>query len=89
MPLVYNSAERHGLHSTNPLVRHQEIREALKLRGYTMSDIARELGISPASVTTVSQGYRRSARVEERIAQLLDTTAAGLFPERYEKEGQP
>lgn len=86
MPLVYNADEQGGLHSTNPLIRHQEIREALKARGYTISDVARELGISPASVTTVSQGYRRSARTEQFLAALLGTTAATLFPERYHKE---
>lgn len=83
MPLVYNFAERAGLHSTNQLARHQEIRKALKELGYTITDVARELGISPATVTTVSQGYRRSAKVEAHLAQLLGTTASSLFPERY------
>ena len=86
MAVVYKAAERPGSFSTNQLVRHQEIREALKLRGYTISAVARELGISPASVTTVSQGYRRSANVEAHLARLLGTTAAALFPERYQEE---
>lgn len=82
MPLVYNSSDRIDQYSTNQLVRHQQIREALKARGYTISDVARELGISPASVTIVSQGYRRSARTEEYLAMLIGTTADTLFPER-------
>lgn len=86
MPLVYNSAECDGSYSTDRLIRHQEIRDALKERGYTISGAARDLGVSPATVTTVSQGYRRSARVEEHLARLLGTTAASLFPERYQKE---
>lgn len=86
MALVYNPSRQNGLYSADRLIRHQEIRDALKERGYTISGVARDLGISAATVTTVSQGYRRSARVEEYLAQLLGVSTACLFPERYQEE---
>lgn len=71
------------------LERHQQIRQALKAQGYSISDIARELGRSPSTVTTVSQGYRRSAPIEAHLAMRLDTTPEVLFSERYTEEDLP
>ena len=51
-----------------------------------MAKIARSLGISQSSVTVVSQGYRRSHRVQREIADQLGTTPQELFPDRYAAE---
>ncbi|WP_353429377.1 helix-turn-helix domain-containing protein [Paracoccus denitrificans] len=49
--------------------------------------IARELGKTPASVSLVSQGLRRSQRIQRAIAEKLDTTPENIWPDRYEQEG--
>lgn len=53
----------------------------------SLSEIARRLDIKPGSVTAVSQGYRRSRRVEQALAVALGTTPEELFPDRnYERK---
>lgn len=47
-----------------------------------MSQIAKRLDIAAGSVTAVSQGHRRSRRVERALAEALETTPEELFPER-------
>lgn len=86
MGIVYNPDRQRRSFSEDRMIRHQEIRDALKARGLTISDVARQLGLSQATITTVSQGYRRSARVERHLAELLGMTCATLFPERYPDE---
>lgn len=70
------------MHSPNPL-RHAHLKEELRLRGASLSQVAADLDLSPSTVTIVSQGYRRSHRVQAEIARRLGTTAQALFPERY------
>lgn len=55
----------------------------LRLAGTSLAQIARDLGVTPTTVTSVSQGDRRSRRIERTIAQHLSTTPAKLWPERY------
>ncbi|MBS0437641.1 MAG: helix-turn-helix domain-containing protein [Proteobacteria bacterium] len=55
----------------------------LRLAGSSLAEIARELSVTPTTVTIVSQGQRRSRRIEQAIAAKLGTTAASLWPERY------
>ena len=63
--------------------RHERIKLRLRQAGTSLADVARELGVRPTTVTSVSQGYRRSRRIEELIATKLSTTAALLWPDRY------
>jgi len=86
MGIVYKLDHHGHSFSQDSMIRHREIRDALKARGLTISDVARQLGLSQATITTVSQGYRRSARVERHLAELLGTTCSTLFPERYPEE---
>ncbi|MDH2328998.1 helix-turn-helix domain-containing protein [Cereibacter sp. SYSU M97828] len=65
---------------------HDEIKARLRKAGSGISAIARELGITPGSVTVVSQGYRRSQKVQRAIADKLGTTPEVIWPARYEKE---
>lgn len=65
---------------------HEMIRARLRLAGTSFSDIARELGITPASVSLVSQGLRRSRPVQQMIAQKLGTAPEKIWPERYQQE---
>jgi Ner family transcriptional regulator len=63
--------------------RHEWIKMRLRLAGSSLSQVARDLGVRPTTVTSVSQGFRRSRRIEGRIADVLSTAPAQLWPERY------
>jgi len=69
--------------------RHAKIKAALGLKGISLSDIARELSITPSTVSIVSKGYRRSRRVEEAIASALGQPAETIWPERYREKEAP
>lgn len=62
---------------------HERLKYQLRLTGSSMAKIARSLGVSQSSVTVVSQGYRRSRRIEAEIARQLGTSAEKLFADRY------
>ncbi|MFB9221641.1 helix-turn-helix domain-containing protein [Paracoccus cavernae] len=65
---------------------HEMLRARLRLAGSSFSAIARELGITPSSVSLVSQGHRRSEKVERAIASKLQTQPEIIWPARYTKE---
>ena len=67
-------------------VRHNMIKNGLHEIGVSLSGLARELDVSKTSVVTVSQGHRRSHRIQEAIAQKLGLLPEELFPDRYEKD---
>lgn len=71
---------------TVDLARHADIRKRLSAVGLSISALAREVGVAPETITIVSQGYRRSRRVESELASALGTTPERLFPERYTAE---
>lgn len=63
--------------------QHARIKAALSLRGKTLSDVARALGVAPTTISIVSRGFRRSRRIEAALATELGCTAAQLWPDRY------
>lgn len=63
--------------------RHARIRYELSLRGLTFAEIARRAEVSVSSVSAVSLGKSRSARIELILAQALATRPDALFPDRY------
>lgn len=63
--------------------RHARIKAALQLKGSSLSAVARDLNVTPTTVSTVSRGFRRSRRIESRIAAELGFRAEVLWPERY------
>lgn len=65
------------------LRQHERIKMALRLKGSSLADIARELKVTPTTVTIVSQGMRRSRRIEAAIAARLNVPLARLWPDRY------
>lgn len=69
--------------------RHERIKMRLRVAGTSLSQIARALDVQPTTVTAVSQGQRRSRRIEEKIAEALSTTAAKLWPDRYPQGVEP
>ncbi|PZX10950.1 Nlp family transcriptional regulator [Palleronia aestuarii] len=66
--------------------RHETIKRRLKQRGTSLAQVARDLEVLPSTVSIVSQGHRKSDRIQRAIALRLDTTAEALFPEKYSKE---
>jgi len=66
--------------------KHATIRAALIECGSGISALARELSVAPSTVTVVSQGYRRSKRIEAAIAHKLGKEPFEIWPERYEGE---
>lgn len=65
---------------------HELIKAQLRENGSSMYAIARKLGVQPSTVTIVSQGLRRSRRIEAAIASALNTTPEVLFADRYAEE---
>lgn len=65
------------------LEQHERIKMRLRLAGSSLSAIARQLGVAATTVTSVSQGYRRSRRIEAAIADKLGVTTEALWPDRY------
>lgn len=65
---------------------HERLKTELRRRGTSLSRVAAQIGVLPGSVTAVSQGIRRSKRIEEELASALGTTPEQLFPDRYKRE---
>ncbi|MBJ2153960.1 helix-turn-helix domain-containing protein [Paracoccus sp. IB05] len=65
------------------LQRHELIKFRLRSGGSSFAQVAKSEGVLPSSVTVVSQGYRRSHRIQAAIARVIGTTPQELFPERY------
>ncbi len=63
--------------------RHERIKMKLRLAGSSLTQVARDLGVSPSTVASVSRGECRSRRIEDRIAAVLTTSPARLWPNRY------
>ncbi|GAA4222024.1 helix-turn-helix domain-containing protein [Sagittula marina] len=86
--LVWVRTESKDLHQAMKvdLHNHEQLKCRLRQAGSSMAEIARTLGIKQSSVTVVSQGYRRSHRVQSAIACQLGTTPQELFPDRYAAE---
>ncbi len=49
----------------------EEIKAALRIKGFTLAALAEELTRSRSMVTQVIHAHARSKRVEDRIAQIL------------------
>ncbi len=65
------------------LQQHERVKIRLRLAGTSLAEVARELGVAATTVTSVSQGFRRSRRIEALIARKLQTTPSRLWPDRY------
>lgn len=68
------------------LEKHAFIKARLEIAGWSLSALAKSIGVAQSSVSTVSQGYRRSHKIQTAIASALGTTPEQLWPERYPSE---
>lgn len=53
------------------LARKREVVEALKARGLTMTDMARDLGVTTSHVSHFLSGRRYTIRLDEGIAEYI------------------
>ena len=81
LPFITNV--RLSYHMRYPLRQHERIKCWLRLKGSSLAQIARDLNVTPTTVTIVSQGLRRSRRIESAIALRLGVTADRLWPDKY------
>lgn len=58
------------------------LKNALRARGYALSRIAKELGVTPTTVTAVVRGHTRSRRIEDRVAEILEKSPVEIWPYR-------
>lgn len=65
------------------LEQHEEIKMRLRVAGSSLAQIARDLDVAATTVTSVSQGYRRSRRIENAIAAKLGMLPEALWRDRY------
>ena len=61
---------------------HQMLKAALQIRGTSLAQLSRELGVSAAALTLVGQGKMRSATIEKALAEAAGTTPEKLWPGR-------
>ncbi|KAB2899857.1 MAG: helix-turn-helix transcriptional regulator [Dokdonella sp.] len=64
------------------------VRMALMAAQYTQSDIARECGVAPNTVSAVVHGRSRSRQIETRIALVTGIDPAELWPQWYGPEAK-
>lgn len=83
MPIVSLISSLEGTPLQRSREQHEWVKMHLRLAGSSLAEIARELGVAPTTVTSVSQGARRSRRIEATIARRLSMQPAQLWPERY------
>lgn len=57
----------------------------LRVRGSSLAKIARELGVTDFAVTLVGKRMCRSAKIEQALAEALQTTPEQLFPDLCER----
>ena len=67
--------------------QRETIKYALRLRGLTLADVGKVLGVSGSTVSIVVKGERRSRRVAEYLATVLNTSVDELFPGLYTRTG--
>jgi lambda repressor-like predicted transcriptional regulator len=61
-------------------VHPEQIKAAMRMRGYTQAKFAEELGVHTSTLSQVIAGYGKSARIQSAIAALLNKTVKELWP---------
>ncbi|WP_339695626.1 helix-turn-helix domain-containing protein [Celeribacter baekdonensis] len=67
--------------------QHEDLKHRLRLRGSSLSQVARLIGERPSTVTLVSQGLRKSDKIQKALAEAAGCSPAELFPDRYKDDG--
>lgn len=62
---------------------HERLKAELRIRGSSLAQISRDLGVSDSALSLVGKGYHRSRRIEKALADAVGSTPEALFPDRY------
>ena len=63
------------------VMKPNEIKAALVLRGITVTSIARSLGVVRPNVSQTIGGIRRTARIRQAIADAIELPVRQVFPD--------
>jgi len=66
--------------------RHERIKYLLRLKNSSLSKVASDLGLTISTVSMVSQGRGKSARVQKFISNILDVPCECIWPEQFREE---
>lgn len=69
------------------LAERAELKNVLRARGYVLARIAKELGVTPTTVTAVIRSHTRSRRIENRVAEILEKDPGEIWDHRNQKKG--
>ncbi len=69
--------------SKHSLDAHERLKAELRIRGTSLAQIARELGVTDSALSLVGKGFHRSRRIEKALADAVDSMPEALFPDRY------
>ncbi len=58
----------------------EEIKAAMRMKGFTQAVIADELEVAQSSVAQTIAGRIRSSRIQQRIAQIIGRPVAEIWP---------
>lgn len=67
---------------------HERLKAELRIRGTSLAQISRDLGVTDLALSLVGKGFNRSRRIEKALADAVGTTPEALFPDRYQG-GEP
>lgn len=73
----------------NTTLRRVWIIENLRIRGKSLSSLARDIGVSRQRVFSAVKLAYPGTRIAQAIADALGMEQATLFPERFDENGQP
>jgi lambda repressor-like predicted transcriptional regulator len=62
----------------------EEIKAAMRMKGITPTALADELGVANSSVSQVISGRSTSARIANRIAQIIGKPVHAIWPAKKE-----
>lgn len=65
---------------------HERLKAELRIRGTSLAQISRELGVSDSALTLVGKRMCRSKRIEKALARAMGMPPEELFP-ACEEEG--
>lgn len=69
--------------SKKSLDAHERLKAELRIRGTSLAQISRDLGVTDSALSLVGKGFHRSRRIEKALADAVGTTPEALFPDRY------
>jgi lambda repressor-like predicted transcriptional regulator len=60
----------------------EEIKAALRIKGFTQAVLADELGVASSSIHQAITGYIRSDRIQKRISEIIGKPVKAIWPDQ-------